>query len=165
MKCILKYVCILFILLIITSLAACTNNTSSTTTSTTTTTTSTIPPTPLPTVAPPDTKFYDMPDSGIIEIEGQNFYYQRVYAFDFSGPSLYRNVVFNDKDRGTVTYTGISGWYTATFSDGIEEDLLFAGTLISPSWYQLTNHISPQAGIYMVKEDHDWVMYALVSVD
>jgi hypothetical protein len=164
MKSILKYVVIFAIVLIITPLAACTS-TVNTTSNTTTTTTSTIPPTPLPTVAPPDTKFYNFPDSGLINLEGHVYYYQRVYVWGFSGPSLYRDVVFNNIDTGTTIYTGGYRPYTVTFKDGTVEDLIFGGTLTSPSWYKLTQHTNPQAGILFAQEDHDWVMYVLVSVE
>ncbi len=165
MKSILKYVVIFAIVLIIAPLTACTSTVNTTTSNTTTTTTSTIPPTPLPTVAPPDTTFYNFPDNGLINLEGHLYYYQRVYAWGFSGPSLYRDVVFNDIDTGTVTYTGGYNPYRVTFSDGTEEDLIFGGTMVSPSWYILTRHTNPQAGILISEQDHDWVMYVLVSVE
>ena len=160
------------VLLVVLLVSACSGSTSQSTTTTTSssttttsTTTSTIPPTPLPPVAPPDTTFYNFPDSGMINLEGHVYYYQRVYAWGFPGPSLYRDVVFNDIDTGTVTYTGGYRPYTVTFSDGTTEDLIFGGTFGPSPWYELTQHTNPQAGILFAEQDHDWVMYVLVSVE
>jgi hypothetical protein len=159
MKSILKYVGVFTLLLVIVPLTACNG------VPTTTTTTSTITPTDLPTIAPPDTEPFTMPDNGVMEIDGQNYYYQRVYAGYFTGPTLYRNVIFGPKDYGTATPTGVSGWFTVTFADNATEDILFAGTLMLQTDYRLTQHDNPRAGIMEAYGDNCWVMYVLVSAE
>jgi hypothetical protein len=152
MKSIIKYTCLFTLVLFVLTLSACTGAVS------------TIPQvtTPLPTVAPPNTQPFTMPDQGIIEINGQNFSYQRVYD-TLSGFNLYRGVVFSPKDRGTVIYTGVSGYYTVTFADGTAEDLLFAGTLMYQTDYRLTKHNNPRAGVMEAYGDNHWILYVLVS--
>jgi len=120
--------------------------------------------TPLLTIPPADTEPFTMPDSGVIEINGQMFNSQRVYE-SIDRPTLYRGVIFAPKDFGTVTPTGVSGWYTVTFTDGTTEDLQFAGTLMAQTSSRLTKHDNPRAGIMIAYGDNRWVMYVLVSVE
>jgi hypothetical protein len=151
--------CLVALLSLVLVLGAC--NSSATSVSVTTTTKVTVP---LLTVPPAGTEPFTIPDSGVLEVNGQIFNSQRVYE-SIDRPTLYRGVIFAPKDFGTVTPTGVSGWYTVTFTDGTMEDLQFAGTLMAQTDSRLTKHGNPRAGIMMAYGDNRWVMYVLVSVE
>lgn len=105
-----------------------------------------------------------MTDEGTIEIDHASYYYQRVFT-SIAEPYSYRSVTFAPKNYGAVTPTGVSIWLTVTFTDGKIEDLLFAGTLLPQTEYRLTKHEHPRAGIMEAYNDHNWVLYILVSTE
>jgi hypothetical protein len=154
MKNILVFICLTALLVTSLALTACGNVTISTPVVINT----------LPTTTPSDAETFTMPDQGVVEIDGNNYYYQRVFA-SIDGPNSYRDVIFAPKDYGTATPTGVSGWYTITFTDGTIEDLLFAGTLMPQTEYRLTKHENPRAGIMEAYGDNHWVLYVLISME